>query len=1388
MGIAIGYHRVPVGPNEVGCLLNTFGNVGAFFSLSIGIAIMLIAVAVEWSEIYNHVRVNRMPLATVESAHPRLPPKVEVMIASILTFAALILFVQFIATVYAMAFTLSSSTSEVKVTTRVVMGDFDSDGDQDYIAGNTGAAEQSDFYKNDGTGTFTFNSKFGTETALMVDMASGDINGDGSLDVVQLLNDGTASLKVYVNSGTGSFSTITAPTLSESVHRMALFDVDSDADIDLVFINSATATITANAVFLNNGHGVFTSVASSLPGGSAMAVADFNTDGYLDLVFSSTASILGQVFRNSGTGSFVQIANFGAVNASHFAPADIDNDGDIDLLIAANGQVHSYFNNGLGTSFTPGSSYGSTVGVNSISTGDLDNDGDIDFILNRFSNIGGSGGVDIFLNDGAGVFLVSGSATELNDYVNRSAVGDIDSDGDLDYVRANQDYVGVAVANRHYKSDQAATIANTVPTAPTLATLTGTLVSPSPKIPTAGADDSAIGTITWGSTGNIFSSDDAYASATFTVPSGITHYLKATGFGFAIPTGATILGIKAEVEKKQSISVTDYAVRLIKGGTIGTTDRSAAGFWSTVDTISTYGSGADLWGTTWTPAQINASDFGFAIAAQEGGVGGSVAYVDFVRITVYYNMRDIRLNWGSGSDTITSTKMLQYQLKIGTGSALNNIYSSLTSTPNWVTRVVPNGQSRTTLLRNLPCGQTFYWSVAAVDSGFMSTRSTEQTFTLTSDCTFSGGGGGSGGGGSSGTAGPAGGSLRRIVVEQAPPRMITGHLSVSAFEDINGNGKKDLREENGFRGLTVTASGSTASGVTVRKAFTLSSMGEVSMELEQSDDRGYTLIVDAGSSVLTDYKPTGKMMSDPVIVRDGSMDSIVFGFRREDLLDYKPCLTVASAVAQDRGKGDALILLGRLEDAFSRRVTDGVTLGSGLVSRSAFLTLLSRTQCISLEQGASGPSKTGKKNLLIDLPPVPPTSSAVLLYSLLAEELPVSRLTPRGPAADLSAPVTRREAISILAAAMKIPEEKRVTIASDLPADLLPKDPILSDFLTLRSLGILPQNFTSLLGAEQGMDANEVATLLTRASFQAGHIGLLPIVFDSSGHAAAPEKEEVLHLPEDFPDLPSRECLLSDTNRPKKVSFTDILPGDTLEPLLRDILSRGTKNGDEKTLWLLPANKKPTEFGIIKGTPTIDLDEPVSLFEALRTLLVLRCLPPLSAKEFILSSSQSIEGSADSRVSRDRLSDLPRDLTFVSRTFYRAQDHERAFDLFLLKFSPELLSGETRKPDAPLSIGEGSALLASGLLNLYVHEGAMNPQDAELLAESLALHFSRYFLQEPELDRGSSSLLRTLPLTREMLMEFLGAVLEKETVPVDAPKKSSEENRSVGESWWERLK
>lgn len=153
-----------------------------------------------------------------------------------------------------------------------------------------------------------------------------------------------------------------------------------------------------------------------------------------------------------------------------------------------------------------------------------------------------------------------------------------------------------------------------------------------------GADDAGTGTVAWTNPSNITSSDNTYATASISTGND-SHYIKATNFGFTIPASATINGFTAEAEVScvftPGINVTDIKARAIKAGTIQGTDRSNATAWTTTDTYLSHGGAADLWGGTWTPADINDTGFGFALSATQGG-GPVTAQVDHVRMTVFY--------------------------------------------------------------------------------------------------------------------------------------------------------------------------------------------------------------------------------------------------------------------------------------------------------------------------------------------------------------------------------------------------------------------------------------------------------------------------------------------------------------------------------------------------------------------------------------------------------------------------------------------------------------------------------------------------------------------------------------------------------------------------------
>jgi hypothetical protein len=155
----------------------------------------------------------------------------------------------------------------------------------------------------------------------------------------------------------------------------------------------------------------------------------------------------------------------------------------------------------------------------------------------------------------------------------------------------------------------------------------------SQKSPGTVADDSSTGTVAWTNPGNAKASDNSYATATFTSLAE-SHYLKATNFGFALPEAATITGILATVERHAGENVAHWIVdqeaSILKGGTPLKGSHSVLK-WPLADTVASYGGG--LWGTTWTPADINSSSFGFRLSVE--GLG-TTASVDQVAITVYY--------------------------------------------------------------------------------------------------------------------------------------------------------------------------------------------------------------------------------------------------------------------------------------------------------------------------------------------------------------------------------------------------------------------------------------------------------------------------------------------------------------------------------------------------------------------------------------------------------------------------------------------------------------------------------------------------------------------------------------------------------------------------------
>ncbi|NJO04409.1 MAG: VCBS repeat-containing protein [Chloroflexaceae bacterium] len=334
------------------------------------------------------------------------------------------------------AFQRTRAVGTANASASVAFGDMDGDGDLDIVSGLLGSQNQ--LYRNTGTGTMVGASFFGTGTDTTSSIAVGDLNNDGSLDIVAGDLDQS---QVYFNSATTlpTFPTMaTVGPADANTVAVALGDLDNDGSLDIVAGNGRI-TPAPDALYLNDGSGQFSTETLLNPSASDVtrdiAVGDIDSDGDLDIVVGNRQQ--DWLYLNAGDGTFPTARTVGSAtnDTRSIALGDMDGDGDLDIVAASFQQSRVWFNNGNGIFDTSGAFGVSGTSTTSIAVGDIDNDGDLDIIAaNGFVE----GEQDIIhLNDGSGVFdtMYPFGTTVVAAYA--VAVGDIDNDGDLDVLVSN---------------------------------------------------------------------------------------------------------------------------------------------------------------------------------------------------------------------------------------------------------------------------------------------------------------------------------------------------------------------------------------------------------------------------------------------------------------------------------------------------------------------------------------------------------------------------------------------------------------------------------------------------------------------------------------------------------------------------------------------------------------------------------------------------------------------------------------------------------------------------------------------------------------------------------------------------------------------------------------
>lgn len=170
-----------------------------------------------------------------------------------------------------------------------------------------------------------------------------------------------------------------------------------------------------------------------------------------------------------------------------------------------------------------------------------------------------------------------------------------------------------------------------------------TLVS----LPSIGSNVASIGTVAWGSPGNITLTDGNFAAFSSANDGERSNYLQGFGYGFSLPSNAIIQGIVAQITHKASVAnsnnnVNDAIVGLIKGGVVSGNNYASASRWTTGVGTIVYGTGAtDLWGLSLQPSDVNATNFGLALQAQVNEKTGTITgSVDSFTLQIYYTVTD----------------------------------------------------------------------------------------------------------------------------------------------------------------------------------------------------------------------------------------------------------------------------------------------------------------------------------------------------------------------------------------------------------------------------------------------------------------------------------------------------------------------------------------------------------------------------------------------------------------------------------------------------------------------------------------------------------------------------------------------------------------------------
>lgn len=321
---------------------------------------------------------------------------------------------------------------------RVIIVDLNKDSKPDLVTANSGNSSINVGIGNgDGTFKAAVNYSLGAGTQPYA-VAAGDIDNNGTIDLVTA-NNASNNISLRLGAGDGTFTTPTTDKFNAGAgpYDIALGDIDGDGKLDVVVANDGSN----NVSLLVNTFPTFKTAVSTATGNrpQGLVLADFNKDQKPDFATADSNGSSITVRLNNGAGGFgalgSTITNVSTPN--YLVAADLDGNGNLDIATPNGGAATLRVSPGNGDgSFAAGSTTAlpAANGNRWVTKGDFNLDGIVDLAVTN----SGNNTLSILVGKGDGTFTVQAPITfAANVTPMHLSAGDLNSDGLVDLVLAD---------------------------------------------------------------------------------------------------------------------------------------------------------------------------------------------------------------------------------------------------------------------------------------------------------------------------------------------------------------------------------------------------------------------------------------------------------------------------------------------------------------------------------------------------------------------------------------------------------------------------------------------------------------------------------------------------------------------------------------------------------------------------------------------------------------------------------------------------------------------------------------------------------------------------------------------------------------------------------------